>query len=480
MGWRGGCLALGLVHGAVRHYCLGGCSALVVCARRSRPVRGAWAGAWCRVFPVSPFPPRITCTVCGGPSRPGVPYPRSLVHHSMRSVRSAGCVRFRSGLPRVSFVCVCARSPAAFAPPPPLPWLVWRAHLARSRCWALVGPFHAVRAPPRVLPRSRAPFGLLGGGGGPVSPLPGLGLRAPRGVGLLVWGVPAPGGGLGGGKACAPFSSTVRPGGPVGRGVALPRSVPLPSLGRQQSGCPWRRSGQGGPGPHTAPVRARLLSRGVVRVAALCVGAGSLVHHGSCGSRRLGRGGRPCSGLPPGCRGPAGGRGDHPLCLGGGGAAPPWLAGRWGGWGDRGGVAPWLPTSPLWGGRPAALCPVPLSSPAHPPQVYAFGRGRGATPGAGYGLPPAGQRGGEGGEGRPVSRPPRGVAGEPGGWGVALPRSVPLPSLGGQQWGRHWRRQVMGGAAPILLRFVVACRPRAWPVRRSCAPACRDPRRSRG
>ena len=26
----------------------------------------------------------------------------------------------------------------------------------------------------------------------------------------------------------------------------------------------------------------------------------------------------------------------------------------------------------------------------------------------------------------------------------------------------------MGGAAPILLRFIVACRPRAWPVRCSC------------
>ena len=37
--------------------------------------------------------------------------------------------------------------------PPPPPWVVWRAHLARSRHWALVGPFHVVRAPPRVLPR---------------------------------------------------------------------------------------------------------------------------------------------------------------------------------------------------------------------------------------------------------------------------------------------------------------------------------------
>ena len=81
------------------------------------------------------------------------------------------CVQWpRSGcpsdFPRVSFVCVCARALAASAPPP-LPGLVWRAHLARSRCWALVGPFHVVRAPPRVLPGSRAPFGLPWGGGCP-------------------------------------------------------------------------------------------------------------------------------------------------------------------------------------------------------------------------------------------------------------------------------------------------------------------------
>ena len=38
-------------------------------------------------------------------------------------------------------------------------------------------------------------------------------------------------------------------GGPVGRVVALPRSVPLPPLGRQQSGCHWRRSVHGRRGP---------------------------------------------------------------------------------------------------------------------------------------------------------------------------------------------------------------------------------------
>ena len=36
MGWRGGCLAVGLVRSIVCHYCLGGFSALVVCARCSR------------------------------------------------------------------------------------------------------------------------------------------------------------------------------------------------------------------------------------------------------------------------------------------------------------------------------------------------------------------------------------------------------------------------------------------------------------
>ena len=134
VGWRGGCLALGLVRGAVRHYCLGGCSALVMCARRSRPVRGGRAGAWCRVSPVSPFPPRASRAVCGGPSRPCVPCPRSLVRDSMRSVRSAGSVRLPFWYsPRVLSVCVRWRSHGVRAPPP-LPWLVWRAHFARSRC----------------------------------------------------------------------------------------------------------------------------------------------------------------------------------------------------------------------------------------------------------------------------------------------------------------------------------------------------------
>ena len=61
-------------------------------------------------------------------------------------------------------------------------------------------------------------------------------------------GVPVPGGGLGGGGVRRTPRLCGR-GGPVGRGVALPHSVPLPSLGRQQSGCHWRCAVHGGRGP---------------------------------------------------------------------------------------------------------------------------------------------------------------------------------------------------------------------------------------
>ena len=139
VGCRGACLALGwcvvlcattALAGAVPWSC--------VCGARGR-FGGVGAGAGCCVFPVSPCPPRVSYAVCGGPSRLGVPYPRSLVRHSMRSVRSAGSVRMPSRFsPRVLCVCVRSRSRGVRAPPPPLPGFLWRAHLARSRCWALV------------------------------------------------------------------------------------------------------------------------------------------------------------------------------------------------------------------------------------------------------------------------------------------------------------------------------------------------------
>ena len=107
-----------------------------------------------------------------------------------------------SGSPRMPFTCVCARAPAPSALPPP--WVVWPAHLAWSRHWALVGPFHVVRAPPRVLPWSLAPSGVLGGGRPvPVPP-------------YLAWG-------CGGGRRASPGGVPS----PVARGV-WGQALPLP------------------------------------------------------------------------------------------------------------------------------------------------------------------------------------------------------------------------------------------------------------
>ena len=73
MGWRRGRLAAGLVRSTVCYYCLGWCSALVVCVRRFRQVWGVGTGAG-SLFSLwaSPFP-RVPRGACGGLSRPDVP-----------------------------------------------------------------------------------------------------------------------------------------------------------------------------------------------------------------------------------------------------------------------------------------------------------------------------------------------------------------------------------------------------------------------
>ena len=339
----------------MRHCCLGGCGAPSVCAPRSRPVRGVRASTWRCVSLVFPSPPRVFRAACGGPSLPGVPYPRPLVRHSTRSVRSARSVRLPFRLsPRVPFVCVRSRSRGVRSPPP---WVVWRAHLAWSRHWALVGRFHVVRAPPAVLPRSLAPSSVLGGGrSGPGSPLHGLGLWG--------WRQGVPGGGafyrcVGLLGSCAPPLPTARPlGGLSGsaihvlwaracgcRGPALSVRPARPAGAARRGAGPWRshaggRAGGGGgapypPGcaagagpvgrwvlipslclpwasnkagvtgvvlsmgglaPHTTPVRAHQTSLDTICAASQCAGAGSFVLRGPQGSRRLGRGGGSHSG----------------------------------------------------------------------------------------------------------------------------------------------------------------------------------------
>ena len=402
------------------------CAALAAASGGLGPVPGV----------VSPFPPHVSCAVCGGPSCLGVSYPRSLVRHSTRSVRSAGSVRLLFWYsPRVLCVYVRSRSRGVHAPPPPLPGFVWRVHLARSRCWALVGPFQAVRAPPRVLPRSRAQFVLLGGGGGPVPfPL------------YLAWGCAFPMGwvcvsgafgrrGVGGGgvglRAVLPSGAA---GGASGVGVALLRSVPLPFLGRQQSRCLWRRPGKGGRGPHIASVRVRLLSPGAVWVASLCAGADSLVHRSSCGSRRLGAWRRALlrPPPPPGAAVLPGGGGTVPSTLGGvGGRRPRGPRVRGGEWGDRGGG--WRdgspPPSPVPHLSPVRVRPGPWGSPRRRARPAAGGsawQGGGGRGGLCAALPGGVAGGPSGAGGRSASVPPSASPGR-------ATKRVSLPTI------RSWR-----------------------------------------
>ena len=189
VGWRGGCRALGLVRGAMRHYCLGRCSALVVCVRRPRPVRGGLGpvpGVVSSLFPPArPVFPAL-CVA-------GRPVWVSLILARWYAIPCGLCVpRARSGCPSgfpcVSFVCVCAlalsRRPRP-APPPP------RVGVARApRAVPVLGAGRAVplRPCPSVCPASVScsVWLALGGGGRSHFPLPGLGLRAPRGVGAGV------------------------------------------------------------------------------------------------------------------------------------------------------------------------------------------------------------------------------------------------------------------------------------------------------
>ena len=398
-----------------------------------------------------PFPP--SRPACPALRVAGRPVRVSLTLARWYAIPRGPCVpRARSGCPsgspRVPFACVCARAPAASAPPSP--WVVWRAHLARSRHWALVGPFHVVRAPPRVLPRSLALSGVLWGGAvrsrfpptwlgvvgmaegrprggclpllrgasgvrrspspdcpptrravgvryphalragvwawGPYTvplactpcggcvlrgwwgavPLPGLGLCAPRGAGP--WRSCAGGRAGGGGRPVRRAPHLWGRGGPVGRGAALPRPVPLPPLGRQQSGCHWRRSVHGGRGPpyHSGSCSPAFTGRDLCGVLARWRGLACSLRFLWEPAARAGGAGRapaPLSG---------GGSGDHPPCLGGWSRGPRGL--RAGG-GDGGGGA--------LGGGPRFPTLDPLLSSAHSPPACACGRGRGAAPGWG-------------------------------------------------------------------------------------------------
>ena len=250
-----------------------------------------------------------------------------------------------------------------------------------------------VRAPPRVLPRSLAPPGVLGGGapvpvppylawgcwgGGRASPggvpstvargvwgqalpLPRLpahwaGCRGPRstccgrgraGVGALLcplglhalWGLPAagrvrgvrvPGGGLGGGGGACAVPPVCAAGGGACRAGGRSASFRTSAFpGQATKRVSLALCCPGGAWP-PIPLQFKLTRLLWVRsVRSWRVGAASLVLRGPRESRQLGRGGGSRSGSSLG-RG-----GGHPPCLGGWGPGPPRLAGPSGG--GRGG-----------------------------------------------------------------------------------------------------------------------------------------------
>ena len=363
-----------------------------VCAALAASSGGS---GWYLVLCLPPFPlpaPRVPRCVsravpsgCALSSLAGTPF------HAVPRVPRAqsGCF---SGSPHVPSGCVCARAAAASAsPPPPL------------GCVACARPAVSALGAGRAVPRGPCPFACpapvpcsvwraWGGAAWSRCPPTWLGVVRPRPVWVCASGAflcRGVGWGWGGGCPCAapPVCAAGGGSGAGGRSASFrPSTFPWQVTKRVSLASFWSWRA----GPHTALVRARLPSLGAVRAASWRVGAGSLAPRGSCGSRRLGRGGGPCSSPSHGHRGPAGGRGYHPPCLrGGGGRHPRGLRARGGGGGVVG-VAPWPPAPPLVVG-------------AFPPACV-FGRGRGAAPCTGCGLP----GGGGGEEGRRVDRFPGG------------------------------------------------------------------------
>ena len=187
----------------------------------------------------------------------------------------------------------------------------------------------------------------------------------------MCWG--AGRGGRGG--ACAVPPGCAAGGGSVGRGVAVPHSVPLPSLDRQQSGCHWRCAVHGGRGP---PYHSGSCSPGFSGYD-LC---GVLVRRRglACSSRppwepAAGAGGRVALRLLS-----RAGGGPSPLPRGGGGRGPRGL--RAGG-GAGGGVSRRGLPAPLLGGGLRYSILAPFVSPARSLPACACGRGRSAAPGWG-------------------------------------------------------------------------------------------------
>ena len=322
---------------------------------------GSGGSGWYLVLCLSRFPPPVPrvprCVLRANPSGCPLPLLAGTPFHAACAFRELGPVALL-----VVPACplrVCALALPRRPLPPPL--LVWRAQLAQSRHWALVGPFHVVRAPPRVLPRSLAPSGVLGGGGGPVPVPPYLACGCAPPVGR-VRGVRVPGGGFGGGR-----------GGPCAVPPVCAAGGASRAGGRSASFCPSAFPGQAAKQLSLASFWSR--------------GAWSPYHSDLCSPAFSGRNlcgvlarwlGLACS--PRFLWEPAAGAGRRAVLqllsrAGRGGTIPP-ASGGWGrrprglraGGGDGGGAASRPPCSPS-GGRPAVPYPgPPLVVGALPPR----------------------------------------------------------------------------------------------------------------
>ena len=258
-------------------------------------------GAW-RCAPLLPW--RVQCPVCvcaalaAGPGGSGrylvlclsrFPLPAPRVPRCVWRAVPSGCpLPSLAGMPFHAVCAFRALGPVALLVVPacpfrvcaltlsrrPLPpaWVVWRVHLAWSRHWALVGPFHVVPAPPRVLPRSLALSGVPWGGA--------VRFRfPPTWLGVSGWQQGVPGGGAfyrceGRLGSCDPPPPAARPLGGLSQsaiqvlwaracGCGGPALSPRPArpVGAARRGAgPWRscaggRAGGGGRAPYPPVVR---------------------------------------------------------------------------------------------------------------------------------------------------------------------------------------------------------------------------------
>ena len=349
-------------------------------------------------------------------------------------------------------MCVRLRSRGVRVPPPP--WVVWRAHLARSRRWALVGPFHVVRAPPRVLPRSLAPSSVLGRGGPlPVPPHLAWGCAPPAGWVCASGAFLCRGEGLvGGGGPCAatPVCAARGASGAGGRSASFrPSAFPGQATKRLSLASFW--SWRAWPPYRTRSCSPAFSGRGSCGILACWRGF-------DCSPWFLwepaaGGGGGRCSGPSDGRRGLAGGRGDHPLCLGGlraGAPAACGLVGGWGGGSRRG------PPAPRLGAACGSLpCPFSRRRRIPPRRARSIGvAGPPRAPGAACLAGGGGRRGGlwAAPPGAPSDRRPP----------SALPEWATLWVSRAMLWSRGARPPYCSGAPP---RAAPGRGPRAAPAR---------------